>query len=96
MGKVKALRGVVPPWGSALRSGFAPLPPALVAVYIYTSNVPKHKPKTSTKWIPNQGNNGKSIQGAQLTNMQHSTPQGEVREALNGAQVSILAPFDQF
>ena len=27
MGKVKALRGVVPPWGSALRSGFAPLPP---------------------------------------------------------------------
>ena len=35
MEKVRPLRGVLPPWGSALRSGFAPLPPALVAVYMY-------------------------------------------------------------
>ena len=35
MEKVKPLRGVLPPWGSALHSGFAPLPPALVAVYTY-------------------------------------------------------------
>ena len=61
----------------------------------------KTQPKNIHKMDPESRKSWKIVPpsipaGAQLTNMQHSTPQGEVRGALNGAPVSILAPFDQF